>query len=94
MPNSQEITFSCTECNAKSKKTLSWLKKNKQFTCQCGAIFDTNNVLQEINKLVEVLTTLMRFFPKHSKFDKSSTIFKCDSVPHVFKHLILPALLP
>jgi hypothetical protein len=34
------IPIPCPGCGRKTEKTIGWLKDNRQFTCECGAVIN------------------------------------------------------
>lgn len=62
----QEIELPCENCRRKTKKSIRWIKANKEFTCACGTVIvlDANQLKAEIAKLERSLAGLQGMFKK------------------------------
>jgi hypothetical protein len=47
------IEITCENCGAKTSKTISWLKSNKQLTCRCGTIINIDS--SDLHKKIAVV---------------------------------------
>lgn len=60
----QTLDLPCPKCGKKTKKTVRWVKANKQFTCSCGTAItlDADQFRAEIAKLEKAFAKLEGMF--------------------------------
>ncbi len=58
--DSAEIEIPCKACGGKTKKSIGWIKGNKEFTCACGikVTLDASQFKSEISKVEGSLADL------------------------------------
>ena len=66
MIENTEIPIPCQKCGAKTKKPISWLKTNPDFTCSCGAVteIDATRLNQQIASIEKELKSFSKLFGK------------------------------
>jgi hypothetical protein len=57
-----EIAIPCKSCGHETKKSVRWMKANRQFTCRCGTVINlhTDELLREIAKVEAEIAKLNR----------------------------------
>lgn len=65
----ETIDIPCENCRRKNKKTIGWIKRNKQFACICGTVIslDTDQFRREIAKVERSLADLDRMLKNFGK---------------------------
>ncbi len=60
----EEIDIPCEGCKRKNKKTIGWIKRNKQLNCTCGAIInlETSQFTRELQKIEKSFLDLEKIF--------------------------------
>ncbi len=60
--DSAEIEIPCENCQRKTKKTIVWIKSNKEFTCACGTTIklEAEQFKREIAKAEKSFSDLQR----------------------------------
>ena len=46
-----ELPLTCPRCGHETKKTIGWMKRHRQFACQCGVIFDSEELVRGFEKV-------------------------------------------
>lgn len=61
--DSQIIELPCENCSRVAKKTIGWVKANRQLTCACGTV-----ITLDASQLIRKLADLERTIGKIGKF--------------------------
>lgn len=67
--DSTEIEIPCENCSHKTKKSIGWIKSNKDFTCSCGTkiTIDASQFKSEIAKVEKSLAELQKTLKSFGK---------------------------
>lgn len=59
--DSQVLEIPCERCGRKTKKTVGWVKTNRQFTCGCGTVItlDASDFRRKIAQVERDLAGLL-----------------------------------
>ena len=65
----EQIDIPCEGCGRKAKKTIGWIKRNKQLICTCGAIInlETSQFTRELQKIEKSFLDLEKTLKKFGK---------------------------
>jgi hypothetical protein len=62
----EQIDIPCEGCGIKTKKTIGWIKSNKQLNCTCGATInlETSQFTRELKKIEKSFLDLEKTLKK------------------------------
>jgi len=60
--DNQEIELPCPKCSRKTKKSIGWIKRNKQMSCACGAVINlqSSDMQRELRRLESQINNLFK----------------------------------
>ena len=67
--DNEQIEIPCENCGRKTKKTIGWIKRNKQLNCTCDTIIslETDQFKRELKKIEKSFSDLERTLKNFGK---------------------------